>query len=113
MIWRCFSGNQLGPILTFQQGDISSDEYMEILYEGLIPIIDDLLMIPEDVDIVHVADENTLLFMHDNAPCHRTADIHQLLEENHISTLAWSINSPDLNSIENLWQNLKNCFYLK
>ena len=102
MIWACFSGKQLGPILSFEQGGIGSDEYMEILYEGLISIIDDLLAIPEGVDMIQVADENTLLFMHDNAPCHKTEDIRQLLEENHIPTMSWSANSPDLNPIENL-----------
>ena len=88
MIWACFSGKQLGPILSFEQGGIGSDEYMKILYEGLIPMIDDLLAISEGVDMIQVADENTLLFMHDNAPCHKTEDIRQLLEENHIPTMS-------------------------
>ena len=43
MIWTCFSGTRLGPVLIFEQGDISSDEYMDILYKELIPMIDDLM----------------------------------------------------------------------
>src|SRR5579859_6472101 len=30
MIWGCFSGKQLGPVLTFEQGGISLDEYQEV-----------------------------------------------------------------------------------
>ena len=35
MVWACFAGDHLGPLLTFEKGGIGAEEYMEILYEGL------------------------------------------------------------------------------
>jgi len=102
MIWACFSGDRIGPVLTFEQGGIGSDEYMDILYDGLLSMVDDLLQPPQGTDTIQVVDENTLLFMHDNAPCHKTEDVHELLQENNIPVMVWPANSPDLNLIENL-----------
>ena len=65
--------------------------------------LNDLLQSPEGADTIQVADENTLLFMHDNAPCHKTEDVRELLRENNIPVMVWPANQPDLNPIENLW----------
>ena len=75
---------------------------MDIPYVGLLSIIDDLLQVSEGMDTVAVADEHTLLFMHDNAPCHKTQEVRDLLQENNIPMMTWPANSPDLNLIENL-----------
>ena len=84
MIWACFSDDKIGLVLSFEQGGIGSDEYMDILYDGLLSIVDDVLQAPEGADTIQVAAENTLLFMHDNAPCHKTEDVCELLQENNI-----------------------------
>lgn len=81
MVWACFTGERLGPLIVCDDGGIGADEYEDILYGGLFSLIDDLLEIPENKEEVRVADQNTFLFMQDNAPCHKQQKFSNFLKK--------------------------------
>ena len=74
IVWACFTGQRLGPLIVCNEGGVSTDEYEELLYNGLFSLIDDLLGPPEDSESVRFTDENTFIFMQDNAPCHKSEE---------------------------------------
>ena len=101
MIWGCFSDTRIGSLLTFEQGGIRADDYIEILYDGPLSMVNDLLQPLEDSDTIQVTDEHIFLFIYNNASCHKMEEMHEPLQEN-IPVMIWPANSPDLNPIKNL-----------
>src|SRR5579859_6272898 len=96
MIWGCFAGSKLGPIV-FIDGMVNSDKYIELLRENFLPFI----------DAITADGATSVIFQQDNAMPHVSKKTHTWLKEAIIKRgvvlMDWPPNSPDMNPIENLW----------
>ena len=74
-MWVCFSGIKLGPLIVCDTESVNVDRYLEILENGAMKFIDELLTPSEVSDTIEVASTDAYLFIHDNAPCHTATKV--------------------------------------
>jgi len=52
MVWTCFTGERLGPLIVYDKEEIGADKYEDIICNGLFSLIDDLLEVLDDPETI-------------------------------------------------------------
>jgi hypothetical protein len=92
MFWGCFSKVGLGPLVALE-GNMNAANYLELLKDTVFPEL--------------AASGPPMVFMQDNAPCHKARVVMDFLRREGVETLDWPPQSLDMNPIKNRWAKIK------
>lgn len=94
MIWGCMTWDGVGNI-TLIEGKMNSEVYQKILEEEYLDTLED-----------KGKSVSETILQQDNDPKHTSGSTRAWLEEKNIQVLPWAPQSPDMNPIEHLWNEV-------